>query len=153
MQIQSVLVTIGALAATAAAKPNHLPFKHKDGNLAIVNGTIVTLTRVHQQVETWCPEPTTLYFNNRTYKIDKPTTFKIPDCPCTEIYTTHYDHGYYPTGVVPPAPAPPVETGVPGTECGGSPCPGPAPTGPAVPPQVPGQSGAPGPAPSAPAVP
>lgn len=90
MQIQSVLVAVGTLAATGvSATPNHLPFQHKHGLGLGPNGTVVTYTKIHPDaVETWCPGPTTLYFNDKTYYIDKPTTFKLPDCPCTEIWVS-----------------------------------------------------------------
>ncbi|GKT85428.1 LOW QUALITY PROTEIN: cell wall protein [Colletotrichum tofieldiae] len=52
------------------------------------NGTgTYTITKVWDRVTTYCPEPTTLYYNNRTYTIDGPTTLIIPDCPCTQTYS------------------------------------------------------------------
>ncbi|KAK2038202.1 hypothetical protein LZ31DRAFT_609343 [Colletotrichum somersetense] len=114
MQTQSVLVTAGLVAAAAAQ--------------AVINGTapvgpaptsgvlppghngtgVYTVTTVWDVVSTYCPGPTTLYFNDRTYAIDKPTTLVIPNCPCTQTYTTRYAEGYKPTTYV--VPNPPVQT-------------------------------------------
>ncbi|KAK2051556.1 hypothetical protein LY76DRAFT_674529 [Colletotrichum caudatum] len=114
MQTQSVLVAAGLVAAAAAQ--------------AVINGTapvgpaptsgvlppgyngtgVYTITTVWDAVSTYCPEPTTLYFNDRTYAIDKPTTLVIPDCPCTQTYTTRYADGYKPTTYV--VPNPPAQT-------------------------------------------
>ncbi|KPM46319.1 hypothetical protein AK830_g24 [Neonectria ditissima] len=43
----------------------------------------VYTTEVLTAITTYCPEPTTLSFNNKTYTITEPTTFTITDCPCT----------------------------------------------------------------------
>ncbi|KZL79464.1 cell wall protein [Colletotrichum incanum] len=122
MQAQSILATIGLVAAgTASAALLPSSGVYPPG----YNGTdIYTITKIWDHVTTYCPEPTTLYYNNRTYTIDKPTTFIIPDCPCTQTYTTHSKDGYKPTSYV--LPSPPAQTdgaaqsgagaaGVPGT--------------------------------------
>lgn len=76
MQIQSALVSLALVAGTASA------YEH-----VYTNGTY-TITKVWDAVTTYCPQPTTLCFNNRTYTIEKPTTFIIPDCPCTQTYVS-----------------------------------------------------------------
>ncbi|KAK2032453.1 hypothetical protein LX32DRAFT_710447 [Colletotrichum zoysiae] len=148
MQTQSVLAAAGLVAAAAA-------------QAVVVNGTapvgpaptsgvlppgyngtgVYTVTTVWDVVSTYCPEPTTLYFNDRTYAIDKPTTLVIPDCPCTQTYTTRYADGYKPTTYV--VPNPPVQTaagggaGAPGGVGGGG-----GGATPAAPGQKPGGTGA-----------
>ncbi|GKT48683.1 putative chloride channel protein [Colletotrichum spaethianum] len=102
MRISSALATTGLFAAagTASAVLLNPTGIHFPG----YNGTgIRTITKVWDHVTTYCPEPTTLYYNNRTYTIDKPTTFIIPDCPCTQTYRRSFPG--VPTGV----------PGVPGT--------------------------------------
>ncbi|KAL0944405.1 cell wall protein [Colletotrichum truncatum] len=136
MQTPSVLIVTSTLTAAASALQP-----------AIVNGTVVTLTKVHDYVETWCPEPTTLYFNDKAYRIDKPTTFVLDGCPCTEVWTTH--QAAQPTGQAQPPPVkPPAQTGGPGYGGYGgygayTPGQGGQPGQPGQP-QQPGQSGAPG---------
>ncbi|WYZ45253.1 hypothetical protein EsH8_VIII_000569 [Colletotrichum jinshuiense] len=105
MQIQSVVATIALAAASASAAyvvpgPIHPPGYNGTGTF--------TVTKVWDRVTTYCPEPTTLYFNNRTYVIDKPKTFVIPDCPCTQTYTTYQSEGDKPTAPVPASP--PIQT-------------------------------------------
>jgi len=48
----------------------------------------VTTTEVVTKLTTYCPEPTTLTFNNRTYTVTEPTTLTVTDCPCT-VTKTH----------------------------------------------------------------
>jgi hypothetical protein len=49
------------------------------------NGTYVHVTKVVNVYTTFFPEPTTFEFNHKKYKVDKPTTLTITDCPCTVI--------------------------------------------------------------------
>ena len=49
------------------------------------NGTYVHVTKVVNVYTTFCPEPTTFEFNHKQYKVDKPTTLTITDCPCTVV--------------------------------------------------------------------
>lgn len=46
------------------------------------NGTIYTTTVV-DVLTTYCPTPTTLTINDKTYPVTEPTTLTISDCPCT----------------------------------------------------------------------
>jgi hypothetical protein len=46
------------------------------------NGTIYTTTVV-DVLTTYCPTPTTLTVNGKTYPVTEPTTLTITDCPCT----------------------------------------------------------------------
>ncbi|TEA10569.1 hypothetical protein C8034_v009430 [Colletotrichum sidae] len=116
MQIQSVLVAAAAMASSAAAAGYYTHHYAEYNHTAVTegehNGTWWA-TRVHPHgFETVCPEPTTLYFNNKTYEIPGPTTFTVGGCPCTEVY--HTDSGKPTGGANPnpgPGPAPPVETG------------------------------------------
>ncbi|KAF4773787.1 hypothetical protein HER10_EVM0004556 [Colletotrichum scovillei] len=114
MQIQSALVSLALVAGTASA------YEH-----VYTNGTY-TITKVWDAVTTYCPQPTTLCFNNRTYTIEQPTTFIIPDCPCTQTYTTNQcSECAHATGYV--VPAPPAQTDVPPavpTQTGLITCPG-----------------------------
>ncbi|RSL38540.1 Cell wall protein SED1 [Fusarium floridanum] len=43
----------------------------------------VYTTEVVTKLTTYCPEPTTLTFNNKTYTVTEPTTLTVTDCPCT----------------------------------------------------------------------
>ncbi|KAM5380353.1 hypothetical protein ACJZ2D_003455 [Fusarium nematophilum] len=43
----------------------------------------VYTTEVVTAITTYCPEPTTLTYNNKTYTVTEPTTYTITDCPCT----------------------------------------------------------------------
>ncbi|KAK2011325.1 hypothetical protein LZ32DRAFT_339222 [Colletotrichum eremochloae] len=114
MQIHSALVTMGlvATAAAAAAGTGTAPVAGLPSSGVYppgYNGTgIYTITTVWDSVSTYCPEPTTLCFNDRTYVIDKPTTLVIPNCPCTQTYTTRYMDGYRPTSYA--VPNPPAQT-------------------------------------------
>ncbi|TDZ61100.1 hypothetical protein CTRI78_v004523 [Colletotrichum trifolii] len=116
MQIQSILVAAAAMASSAAAAGyythHYAEYNHTAVTEGEQNGTWWA-TRVHPHgFETVCPEPTTLYFNNKTYEIPGPTTFTVGGCPCTEVY--HTDSGKPTGGANPnpgPGPAPPAETG------------------------------------------
>ncbi|KAI9147257.1 Clock-controlled protein 6 [Paramyrothecium foliicola] len=46
-------------------------------------GHPVYTTEVVTQLTTWCPEPTTMTFNNKTYTVTEPTTLTVTNCPCT----------------------------------------------------------------------
>lgn len=54
------------------------------------NETVITITEhsVVTEFTTYCPESTTLTFNNKTYTVTEPTTLTITDCPCTLESTT-----------------------------------------------------------------
>lgn len=45
--------------------------------------TTTTRTEVVSQFTTYCPESTTLTFNNKTIVVSEPSTVTITDCPCT----------------------------------------------------------------------
>ncbi|OAQ98942.1 hypothetical protein LLEC1_04805, partial [Akanthomyces lecanii] len=47
------------------------------------NGTMTTITEVVDVYTTYCPEPTHLTMNNKTYTVTEACTFTITDCPCT----------------------------------------------------------------------
>lgn len=47
------------------------------------NGTVSTITEVVDVYTTYCPEPTHLTMNNKTYTVTEACTFTITDCPCT----------------------------------------------------------------------
>ncbi|EFQ27781.1 hypothetical protein CGRA01v4_02805 [Colletotrichum graminicola] len=120
MQTHSVLATMGlvATAAAAAAGTGTAPVAVLPSSGVYppgYNGTgIYTVTTVWDSVSTYCPEPTTLCFNDRTYTIDKPTTLIISDCPCTQTYTTQYTDGpQYTSYVMPKPPAQTAGVGAP----------------------------------------
>ncbi|GKT59271.1 cell wall protein [Colletotrichum tofieldiae] len=109
LQARSALAAIGLVAAagggTASAALLPSSGVYPPGH----NGTgTYTITKVWDRVTTYCPEPTTLYYNNRTYTIDGPTTLIIPDCPCTQTYTTRHTDGSKPPSYV--LPGPPAQT-------------------------------------------
>ncbi|KAK2002880.1 hypothetical protein LX36DRAFT_666829 [Colletotrichum falcatum] len=115
MQNQSVLATMGLVATTAAAAAGTgtAPAVVLPSSGVVYppgyNGTgIYTVTTVWDSVSTYCPEPTTLCFNDVTYTIVKPTTLVITDCPCTQTYTTQYTDGPKPTTYA--MPKPPAQT-------------------------------------------
>ncbi|KAJ4171830.1 hypothetical protein NW754_007425 [Fusarium falciforme] len=103
-------VAKGANMATCAAKYaeclGYSPFGN-DGSLVTPTACSkkpaptkpVYTTEVVTAITTYCPEPTTLSYNNKTYTITKPTTFTITDCPCT-ISKPH--------GPAPPKPSAPA---------------------------------------------
>jgi hypothetical protein len=62
----SYAAVAAALVATVAAHSN-----------------ITYVTEVHTAYTTYCPEATTLTFNDKTYTITEATTLTITDCPCT----------------------------------------------------------------------
>ncbi len=47
------------------------------------NGTMTTVTEVVDVYTTYCPEPTHLTMNNKTYTVTEACTFTITDCPRT----------------------------------------------------------------------
>ncbi|EPE05702.1 hypothetical protein F503_08233 [Ophiostoma piceae UAMH 11346] len=49
--------------------------------LAAANGTTTTI--VVTDFTTYCPEPTTFVFKNKTITVTEATTLTITDCPCT----------------------------------------------------------------------
>ncbi|KAH8669382.1 hypothetical protein BGZ61DRAFT_592454 [Ilyonectria robusta] len=65
---------------------------------ASATGPVYT-TEVVTAITTYCPEPTTLTYNNMTYTVTKPTTFTITNCPCTVTKPS------VPTSAVPTSPA------------------------------------------------
>ncbi len=44
---------------------------------------VTTVTEVVDKYVTYCPEPTHLTFNNKTYTVTEACTYTITDCPCT----------------------------------------------------------------------
>ncbi|KAI8672290.1 hypothetical protein LRP88_03194 [Fusarium phalaenopsidis] len=95
----------------------------------------VYTTEVVTKLTTYCPEPTTLTFNNKTYTVTEPTTLTVTDCPCT-VTKSH-------TGPAPTGPAPVKPTGeapVPVKPTGEAPVPV-APTGTGSTPETPAESG------------
>merc|ERR1712000_444034 len=84
----------------------------------------VYTTEVVTKLTTYCPEPPTLTFNNKTYTVTEPTTLTVTDCPCT-VTKSH-------TGPAPTGPAPVKPTGE-------APVPV-APTGTGSPPETPAES-------------
>lgn len=59
-------------------------------------------TEVVTAITTYCPAPTTLSYNDKTYVITEPTSFTITDCPCT------VSKPVAPTTAAPAPPAPPA---------------------------------------------
>ncbi|KAG7881069.1 hypothetical protein KL905_002065 [Ogataea polymorpha] len=63
---------------------------------AYSNGTVSTITyettisEVVTALTTYCPEPTSIVTNGKTYTVTGATTLTITDCPCTkeEVITT-----------------------------------------------------------------
>ncbi|GAV26715.1 hypothetical protein PMKS-000170 [Pichia membranifaciens] len=47
-----------------------------------------TVTEVVTAFTTYCPEPTTIVTNGKTYTVTSATTLTITDCPCTIVHTT-----------------------------------------------------------------
>ncbi|KAM3499351.1 hypothetical protein MY10362_007387 [Beauveria mimosiformis] len=76
------------LAAGAAVQAHH----HH-------NGTWTTVEEVVDIYSTWCPEPTHLTMNHKTYTVTEACTYTITDCPCTitktilSYPTTHPTYG------------------------------------------------------------
>lgn len=62
------VVLFAGVAAASAAHHHH-------------NAT--TITEVVDVWTTFCPEPTHLTMNNKTYTVTEACTFTITDCPCT----------------------------------------------------------------------
>ncbi|KAM3553813.1 hypothetical protein MY1884_006478 [Beauveria asiatica] len=74
------------LAAGAAVQAHH----HH-------NGTWATVTEVVDIYSTWCPEPTHLTMNHKTYTVTEACTFTITDCPCTVTKTIPLSPTTHPT--------------------------------------------------------
>ncbi|CAK7205050.1 hypothetical protein SEUCBS139899_007814 [Sporothrix eucalyptigena] len=71
MQMFKFLAPLAGFAAVAAA-----------------GAADVTTTIIVTDFTTYCPEPTTLVFKNKTITVTSATTLTITDCPCTlECYT------------------------------------------------------------------
>jgi hypothetical protein len=47
------------------------------------HSNVTYVTEVLTEYTTYCPEPTTLTYNDVTYTITEATTLTITDCPCT----------------------------------------------------------------------
>ncbi|KAG5951473.1 hypothetical protein E4U53_003023 [Claviceps sorghi] len=47
------------------------------------SGSAVYVTEVVTALTTYCPGPTAITVNNKTYTVTEPTTLTITDCPCT----------------------------------------------------------------------
>ncbi|RPA72132.1 hypothetical protein BJ508DRAFT_315009 [Ascobolus immersus RN42] len=58
--------------------------------VAASNETQLTVTETVSSYVTYCPFPTTIVENNKTYTVTEATTLTITDCPCTrtKTYTT-----------------------------------------------------------------
>ena len=61
---------------------------------------ILYTTKVLTAITTYCPAPTTLSYNDKTYVVTEPTHLTITDCPCTVSAPVT------PTAVVPTPPSP-----------------------------------------------
>ncbi|KKO99293.1 hypothetical protein THAR02_08609 [Trichoderma harzianum] len=48
-----------------------------------------TTTKIVSQYTTYCPEPTEVTVNKKTYTVTKATTLTITDCPCTVVEVNH----------------------------------------------------------------
>lgn len=55
---------------------------------AFSNDTDVTVTEVVTALTTYCPAPTTITQNGKTYTVTEATTLTITDCPCTITHTS-----------------------------------------------------------------
>ncbi|KAF5023170.1 hypothetical protein F66182_4774 [Fusarium sp. NRRL 66182] len=82
----------GLLIGAAQASP-YQPYGHN-------NGTTHYTTEVVTAITTYCPEPTTLTYGDKTYTVTKETTLTITDCPCTVSKPVHKPS--YTKPVVPP---------------------------------------------------
>merc|ERR1712000_223842 len=82
----------GLLVGAAMASPHY----------GYGNGTQYT-TEVVAAYTTYCPAPTTLTYQDKTYTITEATTLTVTDCPCT-VTKSH-------TGPAPTGPAPVKPTG------------------------------------------
>lgn len=76
----------------------------------------VYTTEVVTKLTTYCPEPTTLTFNNKTYTVTEPTTLTVTNCPCT-VTKPHTN----PVPGKPTEPAKPTEPTKPTYEVPGKP--------------------------------
>lgn len=55
---------------------------------AASNSSDVIVTEVVTAYTTYCPEPTTIVTNGKTYTVTEATTLTITDCPCTIVSTS-----------------------------------------------------------------
>jgi hypothetical protein len=70
------LVVVLAVATIALAEKSKPWGHHKNGTIAYTTITTTALT-------TYCPEPTKITHNGKTYTVTEATTLTITDCPCT----------------------------------------------------------------------
>lgn len=54
------------------------------------NSTQSTVTSVVTKFTTYCPEPTHVTMNNKTYTVTEACTLTITDCPCTVVKVCFY---------------------------------------------------------------
>ena len=80
--IIAALAGVAVAKSSMSAKPSMM--SHMSGNQ-----TIVTTTKVVSRFVTYCPEPTEICVNDKTYTITAPTTLTIEDCPCTVVEVSH----------------------------------------------------------------
>lgn len=72
MQFSALLIGVIATAVSA-----------QTGVLSVATNATVTATVVVESFTTYCPEPTTLTYNEVRYTVTEPTILTVTDCPCT----------------------------------------------------------------------
>lgn len=65
-----------ALVGVASAHPSY-------SNATTSSNGISYTTEIVTEIVTYCPSPTTIVQNHKTYTVTEPTTLTITDCPCT----------------------------------------------------------------------
>lgn len=56
-----------------------------------------TKTKVVTEYTTYCPEPTHVTMNNKTYTVTEACTLTITDCPCTVVQVCFDNHAHIPS--------------------------------------------------------
>lgn len=73
-----------ACAAEYSACLGYNPFASNGTNTVTPQATSpgAYVTQIVTSLETYCPSPTTLTYNSKTYTVTEPTTLTVTDCPC-----------------------------------------------------------------------
>lgn len=83
MQLKNTILLVGATASSLVSAGQAGP--NISGMQAQWNPppNVTTVTTVVAAITTWCPEPTLITHNQKTYTVTAATTLTITDCPCT----------------------------------------------------------------------
>jgi len=104
-------IATAALVATASAGYVQYPAPVNSTSVAPTSSVPayeepVYVTKTVSEYETFCPGPTVITTNSKTYTVTEATTLTITDCPCTVTYPAEPTDYPVETPVVPSGGAP-----------------------------------------------